>query len=1263
MKLRLTIFFFLLLCLELQAQVIVQNLRCEMLVNPLGIDVKETRFSWELNSNQRNVQQTAYQIIVSSSKENLNRNEGDIWNSDKQNLSQSVHVLYAGKPLQPATKYYWKVKVFTNKGDATSTRESFFSTGLDEKDWKAKWIGYDKASLWDSITQWSRLSARYLRKEFQNSSTTKRATVYISGLGMYELYINGKRIGDQVLAPNPTDYRKSFFYNTHDVTEQIQNGKNAIATVLGNGRFFTMRQNYKTQKHNTFGYPKLLLQLEIEYTDGTKKIIVSDENWKLNIDGPIRTNNEYDGEEYDATKEFTGWNTAGFNDAGWLQPELVSAPPGKMIAQMSEPMKIMQTIKPVSIKKLNNSRYILDMGQNFAGWLMLKNIKGKKGDKIVLRFAESLKADGELFIANLRDAKVTDIYTLKGTGIETWQPSFVYHGFRYVEITGFSGMPAINDFEGKLVYDALETAGSFQSSNTTLNTVYKNAWWGIASNYKGMPVDCPQRNERQPWLGDRVIGAMGESYLFDNAKLYAKWMDDIQQSQTDEGAIPDVAPAFWNYYSDDITWPAAFITISNHLYNQYGDIKPIQKNYASMKKWMWYMRDKYLVNDIMTRDKYGDWCVPPEDLHLIHAKDSSRLTDGKLIASAYYYKLLSYMQRFAKLSGNEDDIKEYGLLADKMRTAFQKKFYNPVKQSYSNNTITANLLPLYFGICPDSLREKVFANIYTKIRIDSKGHISTGLIGTQYLFRGLTEYNQNELAYTLASNTTYPSYGYMAANGATTIWELWNGNTADPGMNSQNHVMMLGDLLIWYYENLAGIRTDKTDVGFKKIIMKPTVPAGLDFVKASYNSLHGLIKSEWKNGIDKFEWSITIPANTTATVYIPANSAGEITEGGKTIIGNADVKFIKMDKGAAVFEVSSGTYSFVRNKKWRKGIVKDEFIFDRASFPESHAATIAETPAGLIAAWFGGTKEGNKDVCIWTSHLANNKWTEPKKVADGVLNDSVRYACYNPVLFYTPQKELLLFYKIGPNVAGWTGWMMRSKDNGKTWSKREALPEGFLGPIKNKPELINGVLLCPSSTEKNGWKAHIEYTTDFGKTWTKSEAINDGKIIQAIQPSILKYADGRLQIVCRSRNTTLNESWSRDGGKTWSAMKASALPNNNSGTDAVTLKDGRQLLVYNHLLPDASWVNGKGPRTPLNVAISKDGKQWMAALVLEDSPISQYSYPSVIQTKDGLVHIVYTWRREKIKHVVVDPAKLELKEIVNKEWPGIVTVAGKTSDD
>ena len=1245
------------------AQLSVSNLHCEMLVNPLGIETKQPRLSWQLNSLTRNVVQTSYQVIVSSSAANLKQNKGDIWNSGKVFTNKSLHIAYAGPALKPATHYFWKVLVGTNKGQAQTTQSAYFSTGLNSSDWKAKWIGYDKGSAWDSITQWSRLSARYLRKEFESKPEIKRAMVYLSGLGMYELYINGKKIGDQVLAPNPTDYRKSFFYNTHEVTKQVKAGKNSIATVLGNGRFFTMRQNYKTHKHNNFGFPKLLLQLEIEYTDGRKEVIVSDESWKLNVDGPIRTNNEYDGEEYDARKEWKGWTMPGFNDQSWIQPEMVSAPPGVLTAQMSEPMKVMKLIMPKSIRKLPSGNYILDMGQNFSGWIALKNIVGNAGDKAVLRFAESLKPDGELYVANLRDAKVTDVYTLKGKGLESWEPSFVYHGFRYVEISAFPGKPLISQFEGKLVYDALETTGSFETSNKTINKVYQNAWWGIASNYKGMPVDCPQRNERQPWLGDRTVGAQGESYVFGNGNLYAKWMKDIEESQTAEGSIPDVAPAFWNYYSDDVTWPAAFFFISNNLYNQFGNLQPIQQHYPAMKKWMGYMKEKFMKAYIMTRDKYGDWCVPPEALELIHAKDPARLTDGQLIATAYYYKLLSYMQRFAGLTGNNADSKYYGELSDSIRTAFQAKFYDSQKKQYGNNTITSNLLPLYFGICPDSLKATIFEKIRYKIHVESHDHVSTGVIGSSWLMRGLTEYGYADLAYILASNKTYPSYGYMAENGATTIWELWNGNTADPGMNSQNHVMLLGDLITWYYENLAGIRTDKKEVAFKKIIMKPTVPAGLDYVKASYRSQYGLIISHWINSTAVFDWTVRIPANTSAVLYIPAASMEELSEGFKPVSANKEIKFVKAEDGVVVLEVPSGNYRFNRNKKWKKGIVNDEFIFERASFPESHAATIAETSDGLIAAWFGGTKEGNKDVCIWTSHYKNNQWTAPMMVADGVMNDTLRYPCYNPVLFYTPNKELLLFYKIGPNVAGWTGWMKRSKDNGKTWNEREALPEGFLGPIKNKPVLVNGVLICPSSTEKTGWKFHLEYTKDWGRTWTKSAALNDPKIFTAIQPSLLQYKDGRMQLLGRSQNRTVNEVWSTDGGKTWSPMRASSLPNNNSGTDAVTLKDGRQLIVYNHVKPDSSLPRGKGARTPLNVAISNDGKTWQAVLVLEDSPVSQYSYPSVIQTSDGLVHIVYTWRREKVKHVVMDPSKLEGKKIVNEQWPGGLNKVSKPSED
>jgi alpha-L-rhamnosidase len=598
-----------------------------------------------------------------------------------------------------------------------------------------------------------------------------------------------------------------------------------------------------------------------------------------------------------------------------MKPQIVAAPPGKMIAQFSAPMKIKQVIQPVSIKRAANGKYILDMGQNFSGWIKLQNIQGKRGDKITMRFAESLQTNGELFTANLRDAKVTDVYTFSNSSLGTggWEPSFIYHGFRYVEVSGFPGEPTTKNFEGKFVYDDIQTTGSFQTSDETINAIYKNAWWGIASNYKGMPVDCPQRNERQPWLGDRVAGAQGEAFLFDNAKLYAKWMDDIEQSQRTDGAIPDVAPAFWNYYSDNVTWPAAFITISNNLYNQFGDLTPIQKNYASMKKWLMYMKNKYMINYIVTKDKYGDWCVPPESLELIHAKDSSRLTDGKLIATAYYFKLLSYMQRFAALTGNTNDVKSFSLLADSIRTAFHKTWYNPQQKYYSNNTVTANLLPLYFGICPDSLRDIVAEKIRDKIMVDNKGHISTGLIGSQWLMRGLTEYGYTDIAYKLTSQSTYPSWGYMVANGATTIWELWNGNTANPGMNSQNHVMLLGDLLTWYYENLAGIRTDKTEVAFKKIIMRPTFPKDLAFVNASYKSAHGLITSHWKKENGVFEWNISIPANTTAVVYVPAQNMEAITEAGGPLSSAEGLKIIKWEEGNAIVQVASGKYQFKSN--------------------------------------------------------------------------------------------------------------------------------------------------------------------------------------------------------------------------------------------------------------------------------------------------------------------------------------------------------------
>ncbi|MGO4771144.1 glycoside hydrolase family 78 protein [Flavobacterium sp. W22_SRS_FK3] len=893
---------------QAQNKISVTNLQCEMLNNPEGIDVVKPRLSWQIKSDVNDVKQTAYQIMVASTLENLNANKADLWDSGKVTSNKSVNIIYNGKKLGDRQNAFWKVTVFTNKGEIKSAVTAHFSIGiLTYANWKStRWIGYEKLSKEDSVSQYSRLSARYLRKEINLKKQIKSAKVYIMGMGLYELYINGNKIGDQVLAPVPTDYTKNVKYNVFDVTSQLKEGKNMLGTILGNGRFFAMRQDYKPYKIKSFGFPKMALQLYVEYADGTKDIIRTDDTWKLTTDGPILSNNEYDGEEYDARKEMKGWTTTNFDDKNWVNARYVQEPGGFYEAQMTPNMKIMGEVKPISIKATAKGTYILDMGQNMVGWLQLK-VKGKSGDKITMKFAESLQADGSLYIANLRDAKTTDVYTLKGEGEEIWEPRFIFHGFRFVEISGFPTKPTLDNFVGKVVYDDIKTTGTFESSDATMNQIFKNAWWGISGNYKGMPIDCPQRNERQPWLGDRTTGAYGESFLFDNQTLYAKWLDDIKYSQTQDGGLPDVAPAFWRYYGDNVTWPGTYITVGDMLYQQFGDAEVIKKQYPSMKKWMVYMEENYLKDNLMDKDKYGDWCVPPESLELIRSKDPARLTDGQLLSSAFYYKLLNIMKKFAKIANADADIAHYDDLTVRIKKAFNAKFLNTEKNYYANNTVTANVLPLAFGLVPENLIDKVFQNMVHEVEVTKKGHISTGVIGTQFLMRTLTNFGRGDLAFKLASNKTYPSWGYMVENGATTIWELWNGNTADPTMNSQNHVMLLGDLMIWYYENMAGIKSNPKTPGFKQIIMKPDFNAGLTFVNASYESIYGLIKSDWKKNKKTLEWKITIPANSSAVVYLPVTNASLVTVNKQKLAQFSSA--YKTENDNIVLTLESGSYT------------------------------------------------------------------------------------------------------------------------------------------------------------------------------------------------------------------------------------------------------------------------------------------------------------------------------------------------------------------
>ena len=463
----------------------VTRLRCEQLSDPVGIDRVSPALSWEIVCADRDIHQVSYRILVASSLEKLNADNGDLWDSQDVNSDESVYIPYNGRKPESRSVYFWKVKVTTNKGASQWSDPAQWSMGLmNQSDWKAQWTGLDKSFPGDVTEGKTRLSARYFRKEFDLDKEIRKADLYVSGLGFYEAYINGTRIGTQVLSPTPTDYSKVVKYNTFDVTRQVLSGKNAIGISLGNGRYFSMRPPHV--RH--FGFPKMILQLEVEFTDGSRQVVVSDDTWKVTANGPIRTNNEFDGEEYDARMEMPGWNKAGFDDSLWEKAEQVSAPEGKLEAQINRNIKVMEVIRPVSISESGNGKYIMDMGQNMVGWLRMK-VKGNKGDQVQLRFAEILKDDGSIYLDNIRSALVTDKYTLKGGETESWEPAFTYHGFRFVEITGFPGKPATGDFEGMVVYDEMDVTGHFETSDKTINQIYKNAYWGIRGNYRGMPTD------------------------------------------------------------------------------------------------------------------------------------------------------------------------------------------------------------------------------------------------------------------------------------------------------------------------------------------------------------------------------------------------------------------------------------------------------------------------------------------------------------------------------------------------------------------------------------------------------------------------------------------------------------------------------------------------------------------------------------------------------------------------------------------------------
>jgi alpha-L-rhamnosidase len=761
-------------------------------------------------------------------------------------LIAKLHVEFAeAAPLDLATDGEWEASADQNQWEA------------------AKALGEYGIAPWGKVSGHGRvLPARYLRREFPAAKQVARATAYVCGLGFFDLFLNGEKVSDDVMDPALSDYTKALYYVTFDVTKQLHLGANALGVILGNGRYFAPRASSRIA---TFGYPKLLLQLEVEYADGTKTTVVSDENWRLTTNGPIRANNEYDGEEYDARLEMPGWDRAGFDDSTWDRAQLVAAPGGVLRAQMIEPMRVTETIHPVGITNPAPGIYIVDMGQNFYGTVRL-SANGPRGAQVRLTSAYSLKHDGTLKTADNRSARSTDVYTFKGQGTEVWHPRFKGQGYRRVQVSDFPGTPTVDNFEGLVIHTEAEPAGEFECSNDLVNRIHTAMRWSMRMFLRSAPLD-PDRDERQAWTGDPAKDAESEAFNFNVAPFYTKWMDDVRQSQRADGSLPDVA-MYWAG-GDGVEWPSVFTIIPDWFTEFYADGRVAETNYAAMKAWVLAMRRHELADGTLKATSFGDWC----DAYSMDRKASERgATPRELVSSAYQYHNCRILERLAGRFGHEADQRLFADMAGKLKTAFNQKFLDPKAHIYQGGTQCGYILPLAFGLVPAGQRDGVIANLIDDIMVKHNGHLSVGLIGMQWLMQTLTDIGQPEVAWTIVTQTTRPSWGYMLSKGATTIWERWDTDTRDLGMNSEALLIQAGNLDAWFYQTLAGIRPAAP--GFKKILIQPSIVGDLTWVKAHFDSPYGRILSSWKRDGSKLDLDITIPANTTATVVVPGKGGG-----------------------------------------------------------------------------------------------------------------------------------------------------------------------------------------------------------------------------------------------------------------------------------------------------------------------------------------------------------------------------------------------------
>ena len=904
-SLRLTLIFLSLFGGAFAQDLSLKDMTVDHKINPVGIDNTKPRFSWKITSTGNNISQTAYFLRVAT--DDKFSSQKIIWQSGKVESGESILQSYQGPDLKSGQRYFWQVKIWDNKGKESKwSSVAFWEMGLlAQSDWKAKWIEMEGDTLRYSASP-------HFRKEFLLNKTISSARVYVTSHGFYEVQLNGKKVGDQVLTPGWTSYGKRLQYQVYDVTSMLQKGNNAIGAVLGDGWY----RGTIGWENNWAVYGKrlgILLQLKIRYTDGSESMIVTDETWKASNNGAIRMNDIYNGETYDATKKLTGWNLPGYDDKTWQSVKAGNYNNGNLIASEGAPVKKIQEIKPIKIFRTPKGSLVVDMGQNMVGWLRLK-VSGKKGTVVTLRHAEVMDKSGEFYTTNLRAAKCQLIYTLAGTGEEIYEPRFTFMGFRFVEVTGFPGELATDNLTGVVVHSDMAVTGSYECSNPLINQLQHNILWGQKGNFVDVPTDCPQRDERLGWTGDAQAFSRTAAYNMDVSSFFTKWLKDVAADQKKGGEVPDVIPDILNKQGSATAQPSAgwgdvAVIVPWTMYLVYGDKHLLENQYPSMKAWVEYIRKKAGDSYIWKGgSKYGDWLFyhPPVNNH----PEPDGYTEHDFIATAYYAYSASILAEVAKILGKTDDSKMYSDLFNRIKEVFINEYVTKAGR-VGTNSQTSYVLALKFNLLPDELTANAARFLVDDIR--SRGnHLSTGFLGTPYLCHVLSDHGYTDVAYDLLLQESYPSWLYPVKMGATTIWERWDGEKTDstfqdPGMNSFNHYAYgaIGD---WMYRVSAGIET--MGPGYKHIIIQPHPSEKVTYSRASFESPYGRIVSGWERKEGKVIVKVSIPVNTTATIILPAVSTDKVTADGKALSQNIYLKDVKISDNKLIMQAGSGEYSF-----------------------------------------------------------------------------------------------------------------------------------------------------------------------------------------------------------------------------------------------------------------------------------------------------------------------------------------------------------------